>query len=82
MTTFGNGSVVTVLTYIAPILVKVTGFNERAVSQVLKGHTGQVGSVALGQLGGCEVVVSGSADKTVRVWEASTGESQTIPLAA
>jgi DHA1 family inner membrane transport protein len=35
MTTFGNGSVVTVLTYIAPILVKVTGFNERAVSPIL-----------------------------------------------
>lgn len=35
MTAFGNGSVVTVLTYIAPILVKNAGFTERAVSPIL-----------------------------------------------
>ena len=35
MTTLGMGSVVTVLTYIAPILVKISGFNERAVSPIL-----------------------------------------------
>ncbi len=35
MTAFGNGSVVTVLTYIAPILVKNPGFTERAVSPIL-----------------------------------------------
>ena len=35
MTVFGNGSTLTVLTYIAPILVKNTGFSERAVSPIL-----------------------------------------------
>lgn len=35
MTTFGQGSVITVLTYITPILVKITGFTERAVSPIL-----------------------------------------------
>jgi DHA1 family inner membrane transport protein len=35
MTAFGNGSVVTVLTYIAPILVKNAGFTEAAVSPIL-----------------------------------------------
>ena len=35
MTVFGNGSTLTVLTYIAPILVKNTGFAERAVSPIL-----------------------------------------------
>src|SRR6516165_6412117 len=35
MTALGNGSVVTVLTYIAPILVKTAGFTEGAVSPIL-----------------------------------------------
>jgi len=35
MTAFGNGSVVTVLTYIAPILVNSAGFAEGAVSPIL-----------------------------------------------
>ena len=35
MTVFGNGSVVTVFTYITPTLVKITGFSERAVSPIL-----------------------------------------------
>ncbi len=35
MTILGNASVVTVLTYIAPILVKIAGFPERAVSPIL-----------------------------------------------
>jgi MFS transporter, DHA1 family, inner membrane transport protein len=35
MTAFGNGSVVTVLTYIAPILVTNAGFPERAVGPIL-----------------------------------------------
>jgi WD40 repeat protein len=41
-------------------------------------HTDTVYSVALGRLGGREVVVSGSADKTVRVWEASTGKERQV----
>ena len=35
MTAFGNGSVVTVFTYIAPILVQNAGFTEGAVSPIL-----------------------------------------------
>ena len=35
MTVLGNGSVVTVFTYIAPILVKSAGFPQRAVSLIL-----------------------------------------------
>ncbi len=35
MTTFANGGVLTVLTYITPILVKITGFTESAVSPIL-----------------------------------------------
>jgi MFS transporter, DHA1 family, inner membrane transport protein len=35
MTIFGQTSVVTVLTYIAPILVKITGINESSVSPIL-----------------------------------------------
>jgi MFS transporter, DHA1 family, inner membrane transport protein len=35
MTIFAQASLVTVLTYIAPILVKITGFNESSVSPIL-----------------------------------------------
>ncbi len=35
MTALANGSVVTVFTYITPILVKVTGFSQQAVSPIL-----------------------------------------------
>jgi WD40 repeat protein len=38
------------------------------------GHL-HVMSVALGQLGGRDVIVSGGLDRTVRVWEASTGKA-------
>jgi hypothetical protein len=42
----------------------------------LRGHTGPVRSVAFGWVEGHgEIVVSGSDDKTVRVWSASTGEN-------
>ncbi|MGH3613108.1 MAG: hypothetical protein ACRDRK_11040 [Pseudonocardia sp.] len=37
------------------------------------GHTGPVTGVAFGQLDGRPVVVSGSDDQTVRVWDAATG---------
>lgn len=37
------------------------------------GHTGWVYAVALGQVEGRAVVVSGSDDHTMRVWEAATG---------
>ena len=37
------------------------------------GHTGPVNAVAVGQLEGRTVVVSGRDDRTVRVWDAATG---------
>ncbi|MGB8997340.1 MAG: caspase family protein [Pseudonocardiaceae bacterium] len=37
------------------------------------GHTGSVNAVAVGQVEGRAVVVSGGADHTVRVWDAATG---------
>ncbi len=39
---------------------------------VLRGHTGDVNSVAFGSAG--EYVLTGSSDKTARVWEAQTGK--------
>ena len=39
----------------------------------LPGHTGGVSSVAIGQVDGRPVIVSGSNDQTVRVWDATTG---------
>lgn len=35
MTTFAQGSIITVLTYITPILIKISGFTERAASPIL-----------------------------------------------
>jgi hypothetical protein len=45
----------------------------------LRGHTGMVNAVALGVLGGEEVVVSGSEDGTVRIWGAD-GSPRGEPL--
>ena len=39
----------------------------------LEGHTGPVTAVAVAELEGRPVVVSGSADHTVRVWELASG---------
>ena len=46
------------------------------VEAVLNGHTGWVTSVAFSQDG--SQVVSGSGDKTVRIWNVTTGHSQLI----
>jgi WD40 repeat protein len=43
------------------------------VGDPFTGHTGSVWSVAVGQVEGRAVVVSGGADATVRVWDAATG---------
>ena len=43
------------------------------VGDPFTGHTGEVNAVAVGQLDGRTVVVSGSGDRTVRVWDAATG---------
>nr|WP_190989084.1 WD40 repeat domain-containing protein [Pseudarthrobacter sulfonivorans] len=37
--------------------------------QLLTGHTGTVAAVAVGRLGGADVVLSGGADGSVRVWD-------------
>ena len=47
------------------------------VLKVLEGHTGSVNAVAISTDGG--KIVSGSKDKTVRVWSAETGE---VPVLA
>lgn len=44
------------------------------IHRLLEGHTDSVSSVALGRLGESEVVVSGSFDETVRIWDVSTGK--------
>ena len=41
--------------------------------QIITGHTGWVHAVATGELDGRPVVVSGSGDGTVRVWDLATG---------
>jgi WD40 repeat protein len=44
------------------------------------GHAGEVNAVAVGLLDGRTVVVSGSGDRTVRVWDAATGDLAVGPL--
>jgi hypothetical protein len=44
------------------------------------GHTDWVTAVALGRLGDRDVIVSGSADNTVRVWDAANGAPRGEPL--
>ena len=46
----------------------------------LTGHTGAVGAVAVGRAGDREVIVSGSDDGTVQVWDAVTGQPAGPPL--
>jgi WD40 repeat protein len=49
-----------------------------AIENVLEGHTGYVSSVAFSPDG--KHIVSGSLDKTIRVWDAVTGEVVSGPL--
>ena len=46
----------------------------------LTGHTGVVFAVAVGRAGDRDVIVSGSDDGTVRVWDAATGQPVGQPL--
>jgi hypothetical protein len=48
--------------------------------QPLTGHTGGVWAVAVGRLGDRDVIVSGSTDASVRVWDAATGQPVGAPL--
>jgi WD40 repeat protein len=52
-----------------------------AAHRELAGHTGEVNAVALGRIGAREVIVSGSDDLTVRIWDARTGQPLGVPLA-
>ena len=47
---------------------------------LITGHTGPVSSVAVGQADGRAIIVSGSNDRTVRVWDAVTGSPVGEPL--
>ncbi|MFE7046052.1 WD40 repeat domain-containing protein [Streptomyces atratus] len=53
---------------------------ERRSQNILTGHTGQVRAVATSAVEGRPVVVTGSDDKTVRVWDLATGESLGEPF--
>ena len=48
--------------------------------QVLTGHTGPVYAVACGRLGERDIIASASLDRTVRVWDAVSGEPIGDPL--
>jgi len=52
------------------------------VQRKLAGHGGRVRAVAIGRAGDRDVIVSGSDDRTVRVWDAVTGDPVGSPLAA
>ena len=46
----------------------------------LVGHDGSVNSVAIGRIAGQDVIVSGSDDETVRIWDAVRGTPVGVPL--
>lgn len=50
------------------------------VGEPLTGHTDMVTSIAIGELAGDAVVVSGSLDGELRVWDLTTGEQIGDPL--
>jgi WD40 repeat protein len=47
----------------------------------LTGHSGRVNAVAIGRLGDRDVIVSGSADDTVRIWDI-TGHTRRVNAVA
>ena len=49
--------------------------------RMLPGHDDWVYAVAIGRAGDRDVIVSGAADRTVRVWDAVTGDLAGAPLA-
>jgi WD40 repeat protein len=61
----------------APVGDPLTG---APVGDPLTGHTRDVTAVAVGQVDGRTIIVSGSADGAVRVWDAATGAPVGDPL--
>ena len=57
-----------------------TNWQSAATHRVISGHHGGVGSVAVGELDGRPVIVSGGSDATVRVWELASGQPVGEPL--
>src|SRR5262249_22981008 len=47
----------------------------------LPGHKGPVGAIAVGRAGNRDVIVTGSDNATVRIWDAVTGDPIGPPLA-
>jgi WD40 repeat protein len=50
------------------------------IGEPLTGHTGPIRAVAVGELDGRPVAVSGADDRTVRVWDLHTGSPIGEPL--
>jgi WD40 repeat protein len=56
------------------------GEKDTPIGDPLKGHDGWVSAVAVGELDGRPVIVSGGSDRTVRVWELADGTPIGDPL--
>ncbi|MEV4513405.1 TIR domain-containing protein [Dactylosporangium sp. NPDC049525] len=50
------------------------------IGDLLAGHTDVAGTVAVGRIGGLDVIVSGSKDGTAQVWDATAGTPIGDPL--
>ena len=70
----------------APVLAAVASAaaesraSTSSLARVISGHRGTVNSVAFAELDGRTVVVTGSSDGTVRVWDLATGTPLGEPL--
>ena len=55
-------------------------FDGAPIGKALDGHAGAVTSLAIGEIDGDPIIVSGSVDKTIRLWNARTGAPIGEPL--